>query len=323
MDGIQVRGRLAPSPTGSLHLGNALTFLLAWLSVRSQGGLMILRIEDLQEGHKNTETIQENIRDLKRLGLDWDEGEGVGGSHGSYQQSKRRIFYRTALERLIAGGWVYPCVCSRKDVRWAQGAPHADEYQHYDGRCRDRFQDYASACSASENRGRPIWRFRVPNREIRFIDALRGLQCVNVAQLYGDFPIARDPDGAGYQLASTLDDALMGVTEVLRGEDLLPATAWQRWIAEALALPPVRYIHTPLLVDSEGIRLAKRHDSTRLGSLFEQGISSEKIIGHLAALAGFAEYGEQLSPSDLIHRFDISKLLPGPYCWTGRIGTKN
>ena len=263
-------GRFAPSPTGSLHLGNAMTFLVAWLSVRSRGGRMLMRIEDIEGHGRDPAVVDGNCRDLLRLGLDWDEGYGAGGPHAPYRQSERGAFYREALDRLLEHRLVYPCICSRRDVQRMAAAPHAGDYHPYDGRCRGRFSDYAGAMRALEGSGRlPAWRFRVPEGEIVFRDRLCGEFRENLAETYGDFPIARHPDGIGYQLAVVTDDIAMGVTEIVRGGDLLGCTPWQilLWRALAPERPLPEYCHLPVVVDADGKRLAKRNGSLTLDAL--------------------------------------------------------
>lgn len=302
-------GRLAPSPTGGLHLGNAMTFLIAWLSVRSRGGRILLRIEDIQEGHSDPRRIAQTVRDLRMLGLDWDEGYPARG----YLQSERRDIYRSALEHLVAQGVVYPCVCSRKDCAAADVAPHAGEYRPYAGTCDGRFKNYAEAEAVLVGTNRhAAWRFRVPNREIVFTDGMYGEQRVNPAKTSGDFVFSREACGAGYQLSVVVDDALSEVTEVVRGEDLLPSTPWQILLNEALGYPIPHYIHTPLMVDAQGRRLAKRHDAMQLAALVERGIAPERIVGKLAHLLGWNPEDIPLMPHDLIGRFTLKTIPRAP-----------
>ena len=231
-------GRLAPSPTGALHLGNARTFMIAWLRARSQGGKVIFRMEDLDHPKDKPGAAAQAIEDLKWLGFDWD---------GEYVQSERKDIYREALEAL--GDLVYPCVCSRKDVESAQSAPHAGEQLYYPGTCRGRFKSWAEAkdflagprvprdsrdpsCSRT-----PCWRFAVaPGSRVVFDDAFAGRYEQDVSRTLGDFPLARDEFGAGYTLACAVDDLLMGITEVVRGDDLLAATPAQILLARALSI---------------------------------------------------------------------------------------
>ncbi len=300
-----VRGRFAPSPTGALHLGNALAFLVAWLSARSQGGRIVLRVEDLDGHGRNPATVEENSKALLRLGLEWDEGYGVGGPHGPYLQSERTERYRQALGQLLKQGLVYPCVCSRRDASSAASAPHAGEYQTYDGRCRGRFASYAEAEAFLEGKRRPAWRFRVPDAELSFVDRICGEQSWNPAKSYGDFPLARHPDGAGYQLAAVVDDIEMGITEVVRGGDLLACAPWQILIFRALAPghPLPEFCHLPVATDEEGKRLSKRSGSLTLESLFGRGVRRERILGLLGFWCGWAEFREELPLNELLRRY--------------------
>ena len=216
-------GRLAPSPTGALHLGNVRTFMVAWLRARACGGRVILRTEDLDHPKDKPGAAAQAREDLRWLGFDWD---------AEYVQSERRDLYRAALDYLRAQGRAYPCVCSRRDVAAAQSAPHAGEQLFYPGTCRGRFATWAEACAVKPQ---PCWRFRVDDGEtVAFDDVFAGPFSQDVARTLGDFPLARDPGGAGYTLAVVVDDLLMGVTEVVRGDDLLPATPAQILLARAL-----------------------------------------------------------------------------------------
>ena len=307
------RGRLAPSPTGALHLGNARSFLLAWLSVRSRGGSLVLRVEDLDHPKVKPGAAAGAVEDLHWLGLDWDEGPDVGGPCGPYVQSARRARYRDALNRLRAAGLVYPCVCSRRDVEEAQSAPHRETVRSlaYDGRCRDRFASWAEARAALPPDRLPVWRFRSAPGVSSFDDIVLGRHVQDRAAL-GDFAIARDPDGAGYQLACVVDDAAMGITEVLRGDDLAEATHAQLALQEALGLPRPAYAHVPLVVAPDGRRLAKRHGDTRLASLRAAGVSPRRVCGLLAWWSGMAAFGEEISPPELLPRFDRARLPRAP-----------
>lgn len=307
------RGRLAPSPTGALHLGNARSFLLAWLSIRSRGGTLLLRMEDLDHPKVKPESAQQALDDLRWLGLDWDEGPDLGGPHAPYTQSERIARYRDTLARLQARGHVYPCVCSRRDVETAQSAPQdGEDGLYYPGSCQDRFPDYAAATAALQPGRLPAWRFRVPPGVHAFRDGFHGRLSRDIAAQDGDFVLARHPDGAGYMLAVVADDHAMGVTEVLRGDDLLPATHRQSLVYQALGLTPPTFIHVPLVVAEDGRRLAKRHGDTRLATLREQGLSPETVTGLLAWWCGWANWGEQLTPSDLLPRFNLDTLNPNP-----------
>ncbi len=304
-------GRLAPSPTGALHLGNVRTFMIAWLRARSQGGKVILRMEDLDHPRDKPGAAEAALDDLRWLGFDWDE---------SYVQSERVAIYRQALESIH--DQVYPCVCSRRDVAAAQSAPHAGEPLYYPGTCRNRFPTWSAALAykasqplnSSTPQPLPCWRFRVPDGTvIAFDDVFAGHVEQDVSRTLGDFPLARHEFGAGYTLACTVDDLLMGVTEVVRGDDLLLATPAQILLARSLiphAIP--RFLHLPLVVGSDGKRLAKRHGDTRIATYRSRGYSPETIIGLLAESCGWAERGESVALADLVPRFDLSTIPHEP-----------
>ena len=295
-------GRLAPSPTGALHLGNARTFMIAWLRARSQGGRLVVRMEDLDHPRDKPGAAAAAVEDLKWLGFDWDE---------EYVQSERKDLYREALERLHRDGRVYPCVCSRKDVENAQSAPHAGEQLFYPGTCRDRFASWAEAADAIAPRT-PCWRFRVPDGTVvRFDDVFAGPFEQDVSHTLGDFPVARDAFGAGYTLAVAVDDALMGVTEVVRGDDLLAATPAQILLYRALGYEPPAFCHVPLVVGTDGRRLAKRHGDTRIASYRAAGRRPEELLGQLAATCGWGD-GSPISLRDLLPRFTLETIPHGP-----------
>ena len=299
-------GRLAPSPTGALHLGNVRTFMIAWLRARSQGGRVILRTEDLDHPKDKPGAAESAIDDLRWLGFDWDE---------SYVQSERKHLYRAALESLLhshPAPLVYPCICSRKDVESAQSAPHAGEQLHYPGTCRDRFASWDEAFAAKGSA--PCWRFRTsPGTVVSFDDVFAGRYEQDVSATLGDFPVARDESGAGYTLAVVVDDLAMGVTEVVRGDDLLPATPAQILIARALGSPRVpSYCHVPLVVGPDGKRLAKRHGDTRVASYRAAGKRPEELLGFLAASCGWCRTGESVSLRDLVPRFRLDAIPHEP-----------
>lgn len=300
-----VVGRLAPSPTGALHLGNVRTFMIAWLSVRSQGGRLIMRMEDLDHPKDKPGAAAAAIADLRWLGFDWDE-ECV--------QSERKALYREAIEDLHRRGLVYPCVCSRRDVASAQSAPHAGEQLFYPGTCRGRFATWRDAAAVHP----PCWRFRVPDGAVvEFADRFAGPYRQEVAGTLGDFPLARDEGGAGYTLASTLDDLLTGVTEVVRGDDLLAATPAQILLARALRVSRAdrnfAYVHVPLVVGADGRRLAKRHGDSRIAAFRAQGVSARRILGVLAASCGWCEADEEPSLAELLPRFTLATIPHSPF----------
>jgi glutamyl-tRNA synthetase len=306
------RGRFAPSPTGALHLGNARSFLLAWLSIKSQNGEMILRIEDLDHPKVKPHTINEAINDLKWLGLTWEEGfeSHLIKKHKPYVQSQRTNIYHKYLNKLIDKKLVYPCICSRKEIEATQSAPHAGESPKYPETCRGKFNSWQEAQKMLPENRIPIWRFKSSTDNICFMDGFMGKQVFNNSEIFGDFAIARHPKGAGYMLAVVVDDAIMEITEVVRGDDLLDSTPRQLEIYKALGLPIPEFIHVPLVVAPDGRRLAKRHGDTRISALRETGNSPEKIIGLLAYWCGWATFGEEITAQELISRFSWKTLNP-------------
>ena len=315
-----MRGRLAPSPTGALHLGNARTFMVAWLRARAGGGQLLLRMEDLDHPKNKPGAAVAALADLRWLGFDWDEGPDVGGPHAPYTQTERKSRYAAALATLHAAGLAYPCVCTRRDVEGGLSAPHAEECLHYPGTCRDRFPDYAAAYAALPPGRLPAWRFRtMPGAVVRFDDIFAGGVAQDVAKASGDFVLARDPQGAGYMLAVVVDDAAMGVTEVVRGDDLLPATPRQLLLYRALGLTPPAFLHVPLVVSEDGRRLAKRHGDTRISALREAGVRAEQIVGLLAWWCGWAAWGERLALRDLLPRFGLATLPREPVVLTPQV----
>ncbi|MDA3799996.1 MAG: tRNA glutamyl-Q(34) synthetase GluQRS [Kiritimatiellae bacterium] len=315
------RGRFAPSPTGALHLGNARTFLLTWLSIKIQSGELILRIEDLDHPKVKPGTIKEAVDDLIWLGLTWNEGYGIEQKqlNPPYIQSQRTDIYAKHLSNLIEKKLVYPCTCSRKEIEATQSAPHAGESPKYPGTCKNKFQSWEEAYNALPDSRIPIWRFKSSNESISFVDGFMGEQSFNNSELFGDFAIARHQQGAGYMLAVVVDDALMNISEVVRGSDLLDSTPRQLEIYKALQLHPPEFIHVPLVVAPDGRRLAKRHGDTRISTLRKIGNSPEKIIGLLAYWCGWAEFGEEMPANELLKRFSWNTLNPENVILTNEI----
>ncbi len=301
------RGRFAPSPTGPLHLGNARTALLSWLDARARGGRYLMRIEDLDLPRVRAGAEESILDELRWLGLDWDEGPDVGGGSGPYRQSERLDRYREALERLRGSGLVYPCFCSRAEVAAATLAPHGpgDDGPRYPGTCRD----LSTAGRAARARHRaPAWRFRVSEEAVGFDDGLRGPRSVDVGAEVGDFVVARADGIPSYQLAVVVDDAAMGVTDVVRGDDLLPSTARQIVLYRALGHAPPRFAHVPLVVGSDGERLAKRHGAPTLGELRRRGADPRAVCGFLSALSGIPPGGGPRWPRDLVPGFRLERV---------------
>jgi glutamyl-tRNA synthetase len=297
----QYRGRIAPSPTGLLHIGHAVTFRRAYERACADGGKLVLRIEDLDRDRCRREFADAIIEDLHWFGLDWDEGPDIGGPFAPYIQSQRRSRYLEAWEKLRICGFIYPCKCSRKDVADASLAPHDEnEEPIYPGTCRPRLpRSLASsadvvaavASAAGQKNLSPVtavpasaataaahWRFRVPDGErIEFVDERIGRQSAVVGRDFGDFIVWRRDDVPAYQLAVVVDDAAMRISEVVRGEDLLLSTFRQLLLYRALDLMPPRFFHTSLVVDESGKRLAKRHRSLSLRALRESGLAPEEL----------------------------------------------
>lgn len=268
----QYRGRVAPSPTGYLHIGHARTFWIAYQRAREAGGVLIFRNEDLDTQRSKSDFADAMIEDLRWLGIEWQEGPDAGGPYAPYVQSQRRDWYLQVWRELKNGGWIYPCTCSRKDLSEAAQAPHEQNDEPlYPGKCRG--QKSAATSPAGVN-----WRFRVPDgRVIRFEDRAQGPQAFEAGKDFGDFVIWRRDDVPAYQLAVVTDDAAMNITEVVRGNDLLRSTARQILLLEALGIKPPDYYHCELVTDDAGMRLAKRHDALSLRSLRATGMSAEQV----------------------------------------------
>ncbi len=302
-------GRLAPSPTGGLHLGHARTFLLAWLSARSDGGKVILRIEDIDASRVRSPAVEWALADLRWLGLDWDEGPDKGGPNGPYQQSWRMTHYDRAIEWLKARDLVYPCTCTRADIARAASAPHAeDEGPSYPGTCAGR-----SASDARSLQGVPYtWRFRVGPGRISWDDLFRGPVQGDPRDHGGDFLVGRSSGEPSYQLAVVVDDAEMGVNQVIRGDDLVTSTPRQILLYRAFGWPEPELGHVPLVLDREGRRLAKRDQAIKLSSMRQQSVEPHRLIARLARSLGI-EGGPEESPRDLIGRFRRDRLPNEPW----------
>ena len=292
-----VRGRFAPSPSGRMHLGNLCCALLAWLSVRSQNGEMLLRIEDLDPDRCTREKAELLMDDLTWLGLTWDEGPGHERTHAPYCQSARRELYESALSELRAKNDVYPCFCTRAELH-AASAPHAsDGNVIYAGTCRS----LTEAERAAKTRA-PAWRVIVPDTSITVQDGLQGAYTENLARDCGDFIIRRSDGVYAYQLAVVTDDAAGGVTEVVRGRDLLSSVPRQVWLQKTLGFPTPAFYHVPLLLAPDGRRLSKREKSLDLGALRER-CTPEQLVGTLAFLAGLQPEPAPAAPAALVSGF--------------------
>jgi glutamyl/glutaminyl-tRNA synthetase len=266
------RGRLAPSPTGCLHLGHARTFWVAQERVRTTGGVLILRNEDLDSTRFKMEFASAMLEDLRWFGFEWSEGPDIGGKFTPYNQSERMDFYRTALEKLRDGNLIYPCTCSRKDIQQAATAPHTEgDEPIYPGTCRSNHK--SKIANQKFN-----WRFRVRDGEaISFTDGNCGEQKFVAGKDFGDFVVWRHDDVPAYQLACVVDDAAMEISEVVRGADLLVSTARQILLYRALGLTQPKFFHCALMLDEKGERLAKRHEALSLRKLRELGETPESL----------------------------------------------
>ncbi len=269
------RGRIAPSPTGLLHLGHACTFWTAYQRARAHNGTLVLRNEDLDPQRSKEEYATAMIEDLRWLGIGWQEGPDVGGAFGPYEQSRRRSFYFDAWRILRDGGFVYPCTCSRKDLAAAAAAPNeGDDEPMYPGTCRQRKEARRHESPAGVN-----WRFRLPDGEaLSFDDGKQGPQSYIAGLDFGDFVVWRRDDVPAYQLAVVVDDEAMEITEVVRGADLLKSTARQLLLIRALGYHLPGYYHCDLVRDESGVRLAKRHDALNLRALRDEGLSPEQAL---------------------------------------------
>ncbi len=269
------RGRIAPSPTGYLHLGHARTFWTAYQRALAHHGTLIFRNEDLDPQRSKAEYTQAMLEDLRWLGIEWQEGPDVGGPHAPYEQSRRRDLYLRDWRRLVERGFVYPCSCSRKDLATAAQAPHEGEEEPiYPGTCRP---PVGTKLAALDPKGLN-WRFRVPEGEtVSFVDGNLGLRSYLAGSDFGDFVVWRRDDVPAYQLAVVTDDCDMEVTEIVRGEDLLVSTARQILIYQAFGQTSPAYFHCPLLRDAAGQRLAKRTNALSLRALREKDYTQEQI----------------------------------------------
>lgn len=307
------RGRFAPSPTGAMHLGNVWTALLAWLQVRQQGGAFVLRIEDLDPDRSRPQWTAQLLDDLCWLGLDWDEGPGIGGPYAPYEQNCRRARYAQALERLEAQGLIYACYCTRAEVRAAASAPHgAEQREHCPNNCWLLSTTERQAREAAGRR--PCLRIQMPDTiaPIQFEDLGRGVISENLAQVAGDFVIRRADGVHAYQLAVVVDDGDMAISQVIRGADLLDSTARQIWLHRVLGYTPPTFGHVPLLIDPDGHRLSKRQASLAVAALRAAGKRPVEIIGRLAFWAGLTPAPEAVSPHELVGTLDLSTLSREP-----------
>ena len=301
------RGRYAPTPSGWLHLGNARTALAAWASIRRQGGTFVWRLEDL-DGPRTVPGMAEAAEvDLRWLGLDWDEGpEQVGGPFAPYVQSQRAELYEAALEGLAQAGRLFPCRVSRADLANLATAPHGREgAPPYPASLRPKeLQPGWFEALRDDPRPDAALRFRVQEEPVRFVDRVYGPIEERVDRTVGDFVLKRRDGVYAYQLAVVVDDLAMGITEVVRGRDLLDSTARQIQLIQALGGSIPAYAHLPLVLNAEGEKLSKRDDAARIRTLRDQGVAPEAVVGRLAASLGLIDRPEPCRAIDLVPLFD-------------------
>jgi glutamyl-tRNA synthetase len=298
------RGRFAPSPTGDLHLGGARTALVAWLAARAAGGALVLRVEDLDRARAVPGATERILEDLRWLGLVWDEGPFV--------QSERTSLYAEAVARLMRAGRAFECFCSRAEVARAATAPHgpSDDGPRYPGTCRGLTAEERVARRAAGRR--PSVRFLVNQDTVTWVDRVYGEARDRVDEQVGDFVIVRADGVFAYQLAVVVDDIAMGITEVVRGDDLRGSTARQILVYRALGATPPGWLHVPLVLGPDGARLSKRHGAIGVRALREAGASPERVIGRLAETLGLAAPGEAIDAASLVARFDPARLPRTP-----------
>lgn len=311
-----IKGRFAPTPSGFLHLGNIFSMLLAYLYAKSNGGSIVLRIEDLDPQRCTRERADALAKDLEWLGLDWDEGAYANSDSHNYFQSQRSSIYDSYFTKLLQQDLIYPCFCTRNELH-AASAPHlSDGLLLYNGAC-SRLTKQEQAIKLKLRK--PSYRLRVNENPISFQDGHYGWQSYNLAADSGDFIIRRSDGIYAYQLAVVIDDALMGVNQVVRGWDLLSSTPRQLYLYKLLKLPTPTFTHIPLLTAPDGRRLAKRDGDTELRVLKEKIGSSQPIIGYLAFLAGQLAKPEPLTVQDIVKIFNPQKIPTENIVVTGEI----
>jgi len=305
------RGRYAPSPTGEMHLGNASSALLAWLSIRARGGAFVMRMEDLDRARVRPGLAGQILEDLAWFGLDWDEGPDRGGAHPPYEQGRRHDLYLDAFSRLREAGRLYRCFCSRKDIAAAASAPQTPgEEVCYPGTCLG--MDEGEARARAESGARHAWRFRVdPGASTGFRDLVRGDWGEDLPPP-GDFVVWRSDEVPAYQLAVVVDDIAMGIDEVVRGDDLLPSTEKQRLLFAAFGHEAPTFGHVPLLLGPDRVRLSKRHLGVTLRELRDKGLTAEQVVGRLAGLLGLRPTAEPVAARGLIDGFSLGAVRSAP-----------
>jgi glutamyl-tRNA synthetase len=308
---MTVRTRFAPAPSGSIHVGNARTALFSWLTARHHGGQFVLRVEDTDASRVTEEAVHGLIESLRWLGIDWDEGPDVGGPHAPYRQSQRLDIYHEHAERLVAQGRAYRCYCTPEELEERRSTALArGEAPGYDGRCRNLTNEERAAFEAE---GRPFaLRFVMPERDVTVHDLVKG-DVHFAAGSVKDFVILRSDGSPTFLLAVAVDDWLMGITQVIRGDDLLSAAPRNMAVIEALGGTPPEYAHLPQVLGQDGKPLSKRHGSTSVEAFREQGILPEALMNYLALLGWSKdEKTTFLSREELIESFDLSRVSSNP-----------
>ena len=309
-----MKGRFAPSPTGYIHLGNVWIALLSYISTRQQKGIYVVRMEDIDLQRSKRELGEALLDDLEWLGFEWDEGPRIGGPESTYWQSERQEYYANILESLALEKLIYPCFCNRARLQSIASAPHVGEVVHrYDGHCRHIDEEKVKTLSAEKD---PSLRLSIDSCDIEFTDRWQGVQHIHLEGELDDYVLRRGDGMYAYNLAVVLDDIAMGITEVIRGNDLLDTTGQQLYLYNTLQqcysykdIEVPKYGHAPLLVDADGNRLSKRQKSITIRELREQQWSASRILGELAAAGGLIDGGRYTHPrisfSDLIN-LDLS-----------------
>lgn len=303
------RTRLAPSPTGHLHLGHARTFLITWWLAQQHRADVVLRMDDLDATRVTPEIFSRVLADLRWLGITWNEGEtGQPPAAGeeSFRQSQRRDVYTLLLNLLWKSGAIYPCTCTREEIAAAIAAPHEGELSaRYPGTCLGR---YASFDDAIARAGHACWRLKTRPGVVPFTDLIAGPQGFDIAASAGDVPLTRLDGTPSYQLACVADDAAMAIDLVVRGDDLLESASQQMLLFSAMGLAPPTFAHVPLVVGGDGRRLAKRAGESRLSRLRDLGVPPERVVGWVAWRSGMLKTPEELTAREAITLFDLARL---------------
>lgn len=296
---LAYRGRFAPSPTGAIHIGTARSALLSWLRARREGGRFVLRIDDLDAPRVRPGAYEQGLEDLRWLGLDWDEGPDVGGPHAPYRQSDRVQHYEAAVAKLASSAHLFRCRCSRRDLELAS-APHGEDGVIYPGTCR----------RSPPPEGPHALRFKMPEPPPTIRDGVAGPSTAGLGR--GDFVVKRRDGVYSYQLACAVDDIEMGITEVVRGDDLLGSAVRQAAIQVALGARPPAFVHVPLVLNPRGQRLAKRDGAISIAELRARGVRPERLVGWLAHSAGLRPTQREAKPHELVSAFTLSALPRTP-----------